>query len=350
MKRPFVVLVLVLFLLSACSLPGRPRPATGLASTSPVQTPIQPTPSESPARRAPLFMTTMTHMEQSFTDDRDQAIFLRHIEQLSYGLDLADEYGARLTIESEKPFAIANTTWGRNFMAEIVARGHGVGTHCDFGFRSELMSVEQYSRFFAENKAVVDALVGAENNLGCSGGGGANDWAQAAARAGFKYLDGVVGMHYLSMPLENRPDPTWTDNFIRETAYHYGAPYDLSQRIYPFLVSDATDFVPDADGNLLVSSGELGALSMIAEGTYRDAPLTNEDVDTLLTLIRQVDHDRDRSRIAKLTVYLPANIFEAENETVLRYFFQQLQGLSEQGLITWATQLQVYEAYMDWNK
>jgi hypothetical protein len=293
----------------------------------------------------------MTHMEQGFTDDRDRAEFNLHVEQLRFGMDLADEYDAILTIESEKPFARANTIWDLNIMAEIRDRGHGVGTHCDFGFRDELMPVDEYARYFAENKALVDALVGAENNLGCSGGGGANDWALAASMAGFKYLDGIVGMHYLSMPLENRPDSTWTDEYIRDVAFHAGAPLDLYERIYPFMVADATDFVPDADGILLVSSGEVGLLAAMAEGIlenpigrWNNPPLTNEDVDTFAAFIREVDQYRDPDRIAKLGVYLPANIFRVENEAVLRYFFSQMQILANEGIITWASQLQVYQA------
>ena len=305
---------------------------------------------------APLYMTTMTHMEKGFNDDRDRNVFETHVNQLHFGMDLADEYGARLTVESEQPFARANTIWGTNIMEEILLRGHGVGTHCDFGFRDEVMPVEKYARFFAENKVLVDELVGAENNLGCSGGGGANDWALAASMAGFNYLDGIVGMHYLSMPLENRPDASWTNAYIREQGYHAGAPVDLDQRIYPFMVADAKDFIPDENGVILVSSGELSLMAAMEEGIIEnpgsrlnDPPLTDEDVDTLVDFIQQVDHDRDRSRVAKLTVYIPVNAFVMENESVLRYFFSQLDLLAEQGVLEWATQKQVYESYVEWN-
>jgi hypothetical protein len=305
-------------------------------------------------------MTTMTHMEHGFDDDINRNVFLLHIEQLTYGMDLADEYGAVLTVESEQPFAIANVTWNRNFMAEILARGHGVGTHCDFGFRDEVMPVERYSRSFAENKALVDDLVGPENNLGCSGGGSVNDWALAASQAGFKYLDGIVAMHYLSMPLENRPSPVWTDDFIRNGHFHLNAPVDLFERIYPFEVADALDFEPDPNPVILVSSGELGLISAAAERgrEFEDGgPVLHDDeyvfdeadIDVIVQAIRIVEAARDRSRIAKLTVYIPCSYFDPENESVLRYFFAEMQTLAEEGVITWATQRQVYEAYMDWN-
>jgi hypothetical protein len=308
---------------------------------------------------APLYLATMTHMEGNWNDDKVEKLFLQHVEQLRYGMDLAAEYGALLTIESEKPFARANAKWNLNIMAEVRDRGFGVGTHCDIGFNDPPLSVEQFAAEFTENKSLVDALIGAENNLGCSGGGSINDWAQAASRAGFKYLDGIVSMHYLAMPLQNRPGSEWTDDFIRDGHYHLNSPVDLYQRIYPFEVADARDFLADADPVILVSSGELGLFSAMAEKgrEYGGGPVLhddeysfdNADVDALLEIIKDVDKNRDRTRIAKLCVYLPANAYAKENEAVLRYFFGQMQTLQQQGTLTWATQRQVYEAYMEWN-
>jgi hypothetical protein len=373
------ILVALVCFISACSLLGS-SPATPDKPASPCGDGVcegpenaqncpadcglagQPAQTQQPAAgtrgAALLYITTMTHMEQGFEDDTNQAIFEQHIQQLTYGMDLADAYGAKLTIESEQPFARANTKWNRNFMAEIVARGHGVGTHCDFGFRDPLMPVEQYAQNFRENKARVDVLVGAENNLGCSGGGGANDWAVAAGMAGFEYLDGVVGMYYLAMPLENRPDSAWTDDYIRNEGYHLNAPVDLYQRIYLFGLANAQDFVADANPVIVISSGEMGPLAGMVEGIGEvsgakcrpECALNNADVDTLAAKIREIDQNRDRSRVAKLAIYIPANLFEPENEPTLRYFFEQMKALADQGIITWATQKQVYEANIAWNQ
>jgi hypothetical protein len=311
------------------------------------------------AGEAPLYLATMTHMEGNWNDDKVEKLFLQHVEELRYGMDLAAEYGARLTIESEKPFARANVKWNLNIMAEVRDRGFGVGTHCDIGFNDPPLTVEQFAAEFQENKSLVDELIGAENNLGCSGGGSVNDWALAASRAGFKYLDGIVSMHYLAMPIQNRPGSEWTDDFIRDGHYHLNSPVDLYQRIYPFEVANAQDFLADANPVILVSSGELGLFSAMAERgrEYGGGPVLHDDeyafdqadVDALIAIIRDVDKNRDRTRIAKLCVYLPANAYVPENEEVLRYFFEQMQSLQEQGTLTWATQRQVYEAYVDWN-
>ncbi|MBA4379511.1 MAG: hypothetical protein C0393_02295 [Anaerolinea sp.] len=395
MKRLMILFTLILVVQAACTLAGDNGPAqtatppvtsTGLcgdgacngpesAQNCPADCPssttgtgsgpgAEPTGTSQPAPAhsgdAPLYMTTMTHMEGAWNDDRDEGIFLRHVEELRYGMDLAEEYGAILTIESEKPFARGNTLWGVNIMAEVRDRGFGVGTHCDIGFNEPPMAVDKFAAMFAENKSLVDALIGVENNLGCSGGGSVNDWALAASQAGFKYLDGGVSMRYLSMPMENRPGPEWTDEFIRDGHFHLNAPVDLYQRIYPFEVANAQDFLPDENPVIVISSGELGLLSAMAEQgrEYGGGPnlhndeytFDNADVDALVQKILEVDQNRDRSRIAKLCVYLPANAYVPENEAVLRYFFEQMQILQQQGIITWATQRQVYEAYVEWNQ
>jgi hypothetical protein len=299
---------------------------------------------------APLFLTTMTHMESNFSDDRDQAVFFRHVELLRTGISLASEYEAKLTIESELPFAIACEKWGLNMLQEALDRGMGVGTHSDLGFKDNF-SIDQFARQLVDRKEAVDRLVGAENNRGTSGAGSAVDWVLAATQAGYQYMDGIVGMHYLSMPIENRPSPEWTDEYIRNNSFHDGAPVDLYERITPILLKDAKDFTNDPDGTILVLSGEIGRLDSMAEGDGNkcpngDCPLTNEDVDILVKTITAINQNRDHGRIAKLTIYFPVDNFKATNEKVLCYFFNKMQELQKQGLIVWATQGEVYDATM----
>lgn len=93
----------------------------GAASTEPI--PAEPL----------LYVTAMTHLEGNLKDDVDEDLFLRHVAQMRFAMDLFDEYGAKLTFESEQSFARANTNWQLNILREAVERGHGVGTHADFG-------------------------------------------------------------------------------------------------------------------------------------------------------------------------------------------------------------------------
>ncbi|MGE3695297.1 MAG: hypothetical protein AB7H85_08780 [Dehalococcoidia bacterium] len=308
------------------------------------------TPAAEAKERMPIYLTTMTHLEGSWIDDRDEELFLDHVGQLRYGMDLFEEYGARMTVESEKPFARASVTWDVNVLAELVARGHGVGTHCDIGFREDLMPVEDFAGLLKENKDLVDALVGAENNRGCSGAGGVNDWAAAGDLAGFDYINGTVAMHYLSMPMDARPGPEWTDEYIRNTAWHDQAPAgDL--RAYPFAVADATDFEPDDPGIIVVLSGEFGRLDWAAEESAgrdcsRGCALTTADVSAAVATLREVDASRDPARVTKVTFYIPAENFDESNEAVLRAFLEAMSALESEGVVQWATQGEVYDAFI----
>jgi pimeloyl-ACP methyl ester carboxylesterase len=301
---------------------------------------------------APLFLTTMTHLEGDFKDDQNEEIFNLHVEQLRYGLTLANEYGAKFTIESEQPFARACETWGVNALQEVLDLGHGVGTHCDVGFQYTPGSPQELAQLYLERKELVDALVGPEHNRGYSGGGSEQDWILAAQEAGFVYKDGGVGMLYLSMPLENRPSTQWTDEYIRTTAFHNPAPIKLENRIYPFLMADAQDFVPDEDG-ILFSGGGIGRLDSMVEGGPTNCPqmrcpFTEEDVELVVAEIREIDGWRDRNRLAKVNVYVPLHLLQAKHEAIWRSFFEQAQTLEQEGIVTWATQGEVYDAYQAW--
>jgi hypothetical protein len=98
----------------------------------------------------------------------------------------------------------------------------------------------------------------------------------------------------------------------------------------------------------------LGILSAIAEGGHeastigqpeKKEALNNADIDVLAEKILSVNGMRDRSHVAKLTVYLPVSMFVDSNETTLRYFYSKIQLLQQQGVLRWASQRQIYDAY-----
>ncbi|MCR4312525.1 MAG: hypothetical protein NUV56_04555, partial [Candidatus Uhrbacteria bacterium] len=208
----------------------------------------------------------------------------------------------------------------------------------------------QYIRRFVDNKQLVDNLVGAENNRGVSGGTGPGDWVTAASRAGFDYIDGVVGFAYLSMPLTARPDG-WTDEYIRSTGYHDPIPPSVDDRIYFFELADAKDFVADDDGILTVSGGELGEFSSLAEGRSNCAPdctFDEADVTAAVDAIKHAIETRDTTRVAKINMHIPLALLTDENEMLLRSYLSQVKTLVDSGDVTWATQLGAYEFYEDW--
>lgn len=309
------------------------------------------TPTDASKTNAPLYFTTMTHMEEDFKDDTDKGLFDRHVANMRWAMGLFDEYGAKLTFESEQPFAKANTIWGTNILKEVVGRGHGVGTHAGFGAtRGVTMTVDQLAAKFKENKSLVDALVGAENNKGVSGGTGPTDWVLGASAAGFDYIDAVTGFGYLSMPESSRPT-TWTNAYVLKTGFHDPIPPEFSDRLYPLSLKDAKDLVPDAGGVLTMMGGDIGELASIAEGRINCAPncvLDSADVTAVLDAIREADSVRDRSRVARINVHVPMELLDKKNETLLRQLLAGIKEYADKGTVTWATQLGSYEGYRSW--
>lgn len=297
---------------------------------------------------APFYITTMTHMEGNFRDDVDRDLFLRHVDQMRWGMDLFDEYGAKLTFESESSFAEANVNWDLNILKEVVDNGHGVGTHADFGATQEL-PVQRLVFMMKENKALIDDLVGAEHNRGISGGTGPTDWVIAASRAGFDYMDAVTGFGYLSMDERERPDG-WTDTYIKETAYHDSIPPEFEKRIYPMDLRNAEDLEPDTDGVLTIMNGDMGELASLAEGRtdcFPDCTFDQDDIDEVIGTIKEADRIRDEGEFTHLNMHIPMDLLKEENEELLRTMLAAIQEYVNDGTLHWGTQLEAYEAYQE---
>ncbi len=332
------------------SSPNRPRPVhsgivTPTSGSAAPTTPSSSTPT--PSENAPFVITTMTHMEEDFTDDTNKKVFEKHVIDMRWAMDLFDEYGAKLTFETDQPFAKANTNWGINILKEAIAQGHGVGTHAGFGAKAGL-SLDELTEKFIENKTLVDNLVGAENNQGVSGGTGPTDWILGAAAAGFHFYDGVTGFGYLSMPASNRPS-SWTNSYIINTGYHDSIPPELIDRIYPIPMKDATDFVPDAGAPVTMMSGDIGELSSLGDGRTNCFPscvLEQDDVDAVEGSIKEILSIRDTSRFAKMNFHIPMKLLTSKNETVLRSMLAMIQEYTDAGKISWDTQLGAYKQYV----
>ena len=350
MSKKISLLLLTALLLTSCG--GKPTgPRTDSSTTGNK-------PQTLSKGEYPLYFATMTHMEGEFNDDTDEDLFNKHVDMLRYAMDLAEAEDGILTIESEKPFAKGNTIWDVNIMKEILDRGHGVGTHCDLGFdpskKGAELTVDELAQKMEENKSLVDGLVGAENNHGCSGAGSSTDWVLAAQEAGFDYINGIVGMHLLAIPQENRPDSSWTDQYIISKGYHISIPDDLMDRIYLMKLKNTDDFVAD-DTGIVISNGEMGPLANLAEGGESkicgksDCPFTDEDVDSLVATLKSVNEDRDLTRVAKVTAYLPVNLFVSQNDEPLKYFFSEMKKLQDDGTIQWSSQWDIVKTYLDAN-
>ena len=301
----------------------------------------------------PVLITFFTHMEGSFAYPTEAA-FANHAAALRRGMDVAEAHGVKLTIESEKPFANACATYDDNVMLEAVERGHGVGTHCDFGKSDPPMPVVQYALKFIANREPVDALVGTANNRHCSGGMGKNDWVTAAALAGFLFRSEGVALGYLPMPLSTRP-AGWTDAYIQNVVFHEEVPVDLAERVHPFPMAEATeDWLADAGAEHIFLGGGLGRLDGMAEDAAGlpvgpNPPFTTGDVDEALARIAAAMAARDPGRVARVNIHLAITTFDAVDAALLGDFFEAVRTTwVEGGPATFATQGEAYDTYLAW--
>jgi hypothetical protein len=236
-------------------------------------------------------------------------------------------------------------------LQEVIDNGHGVGTHGDFG-AAKTTTLESLTADFIENKALIDGLVGAENNQGVSGGTGPADWILGASAAGFSYYDAVTGFGYLSMPLDARPD-SWTNSYITQTAYHDPIPPNLRDRMYPIPLKDAKDFVADSEPVIVVMGGDIGELSSLAEGRSTctpDCALDASDITVITNSIDQILAERDTTRFTKINFHIPLNLLQEKNETLLRSMLDAIKAYTDAASLSWDTQLGAYTQYVSWGK
>ena len=121
--------------------------------------------------------------------------------------------------------------------------------------------------------------------------------------------------------------------------------------MYMRQMADSQDFEHDPGGALVLSGGGLGRPdAQVEDGTttmsgYSEA-FTMADVDAIVDQIVAAREAQDKTLMAKLNVHLSLDHFQAGSTAVLTYFFSELQSLQDQGTMVWATELEVYEAYM----
>ena len=318
------------------------------------ETPVDPPTVEETSINYPVYLSTMTHMEGDWNmAATDEGFFDRQVNNVRRLMDLADPHGAILTFETDIPFAEGMINFDLNLWQEAIDRGHDAGTHSDLK-PSEKRSLEDNIEEFKLRKDLVDDLIGDEENIGTSGGGGYSDWYNGAVGAGYKYLGGLVGFQYLALPLNERPDG-WTDKKILSDYYHYPPPYDWHH--YPFLIGDLS-LKEDPNGDLMINGGSIGVLDSYYEkdGDFygyeaecgKKCKLTQEDTEAAVDFIRDFVQKHDGSRPGKIVFYLPSKISSEENEEQLSYFFERMADLVEEDLVVWASQDDTYYAAMDY--
>jgi len=350
MRKNFILVVLSLFLLSACQPGGGSAgpvavSACGDGSCSgpenenncPVDCSANPAPTEPAAQddgsTAVLSFGIMVHLE-GWEDDLKQDRFEEHVRLMREYASLFETYGAKLTWES-KEVSDGALKWGDNVLLEMQQRGHGVGVHADIGGKKNY----DCSRFSADLLAEKEQL----ESLGVtvrhvSGIVSHCDWVTAAYEAGYLFTSGNVAYGVMSMPAESRPEEY--RNCQTPSACHDVYPVELETRLHPWNMNSGADWTThDPNGKLVIlpSSGSLCVIEKNGDDSC-DAFFSELVQAIALSSPGQVN-----------TYYVSWSLGKAIDMDALENWLQRMDAYVQAGQVEWKTLPQMYDAYMAQN-
>jgi len=102
--------------------------------------------------------------------DSDRALFEKYADILDRLAAVFEKHGAKISIQTEKNFAIADVKFGRYILKELKERGHGIGVQSHMGHHIKelhLNTDEEKLRYTQEVKEAVARAIGCEpTNIG----------------------------------------------------------------------------------------------------------------------------------------------------------------------------------------
>ena len=335
MKRKLFIWLVIVFLLSACSLPN----ASLAAADNPMPGQL------SDNEEAPLlYIGIMVHLE-GWGDDDIQDKFETHVEHVRRYASLFETYGAVLTLES-KELTDGSIRWGDNVLLEMQQRGHGVGVHADIGGQRNY----NCSRFADDLRAEKEQL----ESLGVevrhvSGITSHCDWVTAAVDAGFKFSTGMVAYSVMSLPEELRPEEY--RDCPNPGSCHQTFPPNPADRIHPWRVDSGLNWLkPDPRGEfvLLSASGLLTCRheELTSPDSFTTCEFTEEDIPAAAV---QLEEAIALAEPGKVNIYyLSWSLGSPLDDDLLEAWLKSLQPYVDSGQVQWASLPEMYDAFVTW--
>jgi hypothetical protein len=287
-----------------------------------------------------LYLGIMVHLE-GWDDGENQTNFEKHAQLVRTYASLFKTYGGRLTLES-KEMTDGILRWGDNVLLEMEQRGHGIGVHADAGGQKNY----RCNRFTADLEAKKTQL----ESLGVtvrhvSGIVSHCDWVTAAADAGYLFTTGQVAYSVMSMPPEDRP-PEYRD-CQSPAKCHQTFPTELADRLHPWRMNSAADWLtPDPNGRLVMlpSSGGLYCLAEVAQGQ----DCKDFDEGDIEAFFRELDKAIALSEAGKVNIYYVSwSLGKPLDEALLETWLKRIVPYVEAGQVEWKTLPQMVDAYLE---
>ena len=104
--------------------------------------------------------------------NESREIFMEYADTLDRLAKVFEKHGAKLSIQTEKPFAEADVKFGRFILRELEARGHGIGVQSHLGHHIKELGLETDEEKLRYNRAVKEAVAEALGHEPTNLGGG----------------------------------------------------------------------------------------------------------------------------------------------------------------------------------
>jgi hypothetical protein len=336
MRNPILVCVLMVLLVSACTLPD--------SNTPPSNNNTVPIPPEQAADRPLLYIGIMVHLE-GWGDDTSQEKFEGHAHWVRTYASLFETYGAVLTLESRE-LTDGSIRWGDNVLLEMQQRGHGVGVHADIGGQLNY-DCSRFAEDLRTEKEQLESLGVEVRHV--SGITSHCDWVTAAVEAGFEFTTGMVAYSVMSLPEELRPEEY--RNCPNPGACHQTFPTELADRIHPWRVNSGLDWLtPDPGGEfvLLSASGLLTCRqeALTSPESFTTCEFTEEDITAAQVQLEEALALADPGKINIL--YYSWSLGGPLDETLLADWLESLEPYVVSGQVAWASLPEMYDAFLTW--
>ncbi|MGQ0805492.1 MAG: hypothetical protein ACT4PI_16740, partial [Actinomycetota bacterium] len=217
------------------------------------------------------------------------------------GGDGVDPGDAKITFELTPSFVAATEMWGSTFIADMDARGHGIGVHADYGGQGYVDRATFTAELVSQREAIEAQGVDVVHVSGiCS----PSEWVEAAIDAGFTATTGMVEFCQSSYPGNY---PLACGDAANEC--HGMAVTDWEHLLHPWRTSTSADWLTaDPSGALLlVANGgaSLSCLSEDAAGATCGGVGDSGDLDEFERLLREFIGHREAGRVNVLTFSWP---------------------------------------------
>ena len=117
-------------------------------------------------KREVLIIGFQLHIEEVVEGkyyDSSRELFEKYAETLDKLAAVFEKHGAKISIQTEKNFAIADVKYGRNILRELEERGHGIGAQSHMGHHIRELNLntdQKKLQYTAEVKRIVENALG----------------------------------------------------------------------------------------------------------------------------------------------------------------------------------------------